>query len=71
MESNFKSQEATVKAHLLEHGVITSWDAISRYRITRLAVHIHNLREQGHNIATDMVYRDGKKWANYVYKGNA
>lgn len=38
-------QKETVLNHLKEHGTITSWEAIEKYRITRLAAIIGFLKE--------------------------
>ena len=63
-----------VKEHLLEHGSITSWEAIEEYGATRLASIICNLRRDGFDIRTIMVeftdrYGNTSKYANYVFKG--
>lgn len=63
-----------VKEHLLEHGSITSWDAINLYGETRLSDVILKLRQKGWDIRTIMVeftdrYGNTGKYANYVYKG--
>ena len=63
-----------VREHLLEHGSITSWDAINLYGETRLSDVILKLREKGWDIRTIMVdftdrYGNTGKYANYVLKG--
>lgn len=63
-----------VKEHLLEHGSITSWDAINLYGETRVSDVILKLRQKGWDIRTIMVeftdrYGNTGKYANYVYKG--
>lgn len=64
-----------VKEHLLEHGSITSWDAINLYGETRLSDVILKLRQKGWDIRTIMVeftdrYGNTGKYANYVLKGD-
>lgn len=64
-----------VKEHLLEHGSITSWDAIEKYGATRLSAIIFNLRKQGYDIRTIMReetdrYGNTCQYANYVLKGD-
>ena len=64
-----------VKEHLLEHGSITSWDAINLYGETRLSDVILKLRQKGYDIRTIMVeftdrYGNTSKYANYVLKGD-
>lgn len=46
---------------------ITSWDAISTFRITRLAARISELKDDGHTIETIMEQDDnaGKRYARY------
>lgn len=46
---------------------ITSWDAISTFRITRLAARISELKDDGHEIETIMEQDDnaGKRYARY------
>jgi len=46
---------------------ITSWDAISTFRITRLAARISELKDDGHTIETIMEQDDnaGKRYAKY------
>lgn len=56
-----------IKTHLRVKGVITSWDAITLYRATRLSAVIYNLRDNGWKIRTDMQETsDGVRYANYV-----
>ena len=64
-----------VKEHLLEHGSITSWEAIEKYGATRLSAIIFNLRKQGYDIRTIMReetdrYGNTCQYANYVLKGD-
>ena len=63
-----------VKQHLLEHGSITSWEAIQQYGATRLSAIIFNLRKQGYDIRTIMReetdrYGNTCQYANYVLRG--
>lgn len=44
------SQNAKIRAWLLEGKEITSWDAIMNFGCTRLASRIYDLREQGMDI---------------------
>ena len=62
-----KSQLNEIKQHLLWYDTITSWEAIEKYRITRLSAIIHTLRhEGGMNItSTDKRDVDGKNWVEY------
>ena len=62
-----KSQLNEIKQHLLWYDTITSWEAIQKYRITRLSAIIHTLRhEEGLNItSSDKRNVDGKNWVEY------
>ena len=62
-----KSQLNEIKQHLLWYDTITSWEAIEKYRITRLSAIIHTLRhEEGMNItSTDKRKENGKNWVEY------
>jgi hypothetical protein len=44
---------------------ITSWEAITAYRITRLAARIADLREDGHTINAEMETFADKRFARY------
>ena len=59
------NQNQKILNHLKEHKKITSYEAFEKYRITRLSARIHDLREQGHNITSDMIYGKGYKYAVY------
>lgn len=63
-------QETIVLNHLKEHGTITSWEAITKYHITRLSEMIRRLRAKGHNITTERVYKekDGETVMYGIYK---
>lgn len=68
---SMKSQNQQLIQHFSKRKQITSWEAIEKYRITRLAARIGDLRHAGHNIVT-VKERDpvtGKNWAKYVYMG--
>ena len=45
-----ESQENIILNHLKKHKHITTWEAITKYRITRLSARIFELRENGHQI---------------------
>jgi len=50
------TQETVILQHLMQHGSITSFEAIQLYGVTRLSAIIYTLRhKRGFNIATDFV----------------
>ncbi|MBE0483353.1 MAG: hypothetical protein IBX52_07610 [Bacterioplanes sp.] len=55
-----------VIAHLLVRGSITSWEAITAFRHTRLAHIIYELRNGGANIKTIDEIHHGGKHARYI-----
>ena len=59
------TQEAQILNHLKKHKLITSWEAIQGYRITRLSARIYELREKGYNIITTYNTINGKTFAEY------
>ena len=49
----------------LKRGPITQVDAYHKVGTTRLAAHIHVLREQGHNIRTEDVTQRNRTYGRY------
>jgi hypothetical protein len=49
----------------LQKKPITSWEAITKYRATRLADIVFKLRKRGHNIVTYMVEDGSVGFARY------
>ena len=60
-----KSQKDMILIHLQMYKTITSWEAIDKFRATRLSGIIYNLKQEGHNISSTRVDRDGKNWVEY------
>lgn len=62
-----------VLEHLIEHGSITSWEAIEMYGATRLSAIIFNLRK--HYLIETMIiefvdrYGNVGSYAKYIYHG--
>lgn len=59
------SQDDQVLFHLKSGRDITPREALDIYGCFRLAARIETLRKEGHLIETDIVKRDGKRWARY------
>lgn len=56
MKTQFTKEQRQLKQiadHLTENKSITSWDAIEKYRITRLSHYIYLLRREGWDIETE------------------
>lgn len=65
-----KNKTEAILSHLQKKKKITSWDAIELYGATRLAATVHQLKEYGYEIDTQMVQGDkGVRWAVYHYRG--
>ena len=62
------TQKEMVLNHFRKKKSITSWEAIQKYGITRLADTIFQLKSS-HDIVTIIEQADGKRWARYVYMG--
>ena len=60
-----QTQTATIKAHLLSGKTISTWQAYQLYNITCLAQRIHELRNAGMPIDSEMITRDGKRFSLY------
>jgi len=59
-----------VKKHLLKRKKITSWEAIEKFRATRLSDIIWKLRGRGYSIASEWVTnKDGMRYTVYHYWG--
>jgi hypothetical protein len=52
--------------HLQRQPSITPVEALAQYGCFRLAARVHELRQAGHDILTDMVHAsNGKRYASY------
>jgi len=47
------TQKEQILKHLRKYKKITSWEAITKYRITRISEYIRQLRTEGYNITTE------------------
>ena len=50
------TQSEQVKLHLEEYNTITSWEAIQKFKATRLSDIIYRLKKEGHNISVVKKY---------------
>tara|TARA_Y100001938_G_scaffold151183_1_gene247025 strand:+ start:3444 stop:3683 length:240 start_codon:yes stop_codon:yes gene_type:complete len=62
-----KSKKDLILIHLQMHSTITSWEAIQKFKATRLSAIIFNLKQEGHNIITIDRYNKetGSNYAEY------
>ena len=61
------SQIQKIFNHLKHYGSITPIQALNKYGSLRLASRILELRGMGHQIETEMIEREGKRFARYRY----
>ena len=62
------TKKQAVFNHLLTHGHITSWEAITLYKATRLADIVFKLKNQGFEIYTLMVEGKDVRFARYFLR---
>jgi|TARA_B100001093_G_scaffold415492_1_gene405933 hypothetical protein len=61
-----KNKSQMVLAHLKHYGSITTWEAITQYKATRLSAIIFNLRGKGYNIESLDKEGDGCRFVEYI-----
>ena len=60
-----KTQIEIIRAHLMTGATISIWESICLYQITSLAQRIHNLRDTGLLIQSEMVKHNDKRFSVY------
>ena len=62
-----QTQTTQILSYLKQGNKITSWEAIHKFRCTRLSAIIYNLRKYGYDIIAVMqVGKNGKRYAEYT-----
>jgi len=70
MEKNeYETKIGKVLDHLQTNLTITSWEAITKYRATRLSDIIFRLKQRGWSITTEMVQKEKERYAVYHFGG--
>lgn len=59
------TQNETIKRHLLEHGFISTWEAIKNYKITRLSARIKEIEEEGFEFGRVWQSNKETRWVEY------
>lgn len=54
-----------LKKHILAGKAITPLQALEKFGIFRLSARILDLRQEGYDIATEIVTKNGKRFAKY------
>lgn len=65
MKTKIESQNKSILGVLMQGKTITPMDALELCGCFRLSARIYDLREQGHNIKSEMMEVNGKRVANY------
>lgn len=60
-----RSQNEMVLSHLKSGKKLSPLEALERYGIFRLGGRVYDLKKQGHEIVTEMVTKNGKRFAEY------
>lgn len=63
--SKTTSQNEQIRQHLEAGNTITPLEALSKFNCLRLGARIHNLKQIGLSISSDIVKHDGKWFAQY------
>ena len=63
-----KTQLVKIKEHLLKYGKITTWEAFTKYHITRLSQYIMLLRNDGFEIDMEWKNNNNKRYGLYTLK---
>ena len=72
VERKKPTQKELILNHMIKHGGITPLDAINLYGCFSLGSRIFELRKEGHNITTKIVFTEkGKHYAEYSIEENA
>lgn len=59
------AQKNHILKHLERYGSITPMTALDKYGCFRLAARVGELKDQGHEIVTEMVKKGQKRYAKY------
>tara|TARA_R110000868_G_scaffold402329_1_gene678570 strand:- start:4571 stop:4774 length:204 start_codon:yes stop_codon:yes gene_type:complete len=59
------SQQNEILSHLISGQSLTPFDALQQFGCFRLAARIRDLRDDGHDILTEIVEQGDKRWARY------
>lgn len=64
-EEPIESQNKAILKHLEAGNTITAIEALKMFGCFRLSARIFDLKEMGHDIASELVFENGKKFSNY------
>lgn len=64
-EEPIDTQNKAILKHLEAGNTITAIEALKMFGCFRLSARIFDLKDQGHDIASELVFENGKKFSNY------
>tara|TARA_Y100001963_G_C6483828_1_gene310201 strand:- start:11 stop:238 length:228 start_codon:yes stop_codon:yes gene_type:complete len=67
--NTYKGKTGKVLNHLQQYKSITSWEAITLYRATRLSAIIYRLKQDGFDIRSKNISENGMNFSRYEYIG--
>lgn len=65
------SQSAAILRHLQSGKSITQLEALDKFQCFRLGARIFTLKSEGHPIVSEMISKNGKRFASYSIKNDA
>lgn len=65
MEKKLTKKDRLLNYLLTHKRGISGKEALSKFGLYRLSGEIHQLRKQGYNIRTEMMFRNGEEFARY------
>ena len=68
-DNSFETKTKKVADYLITNKNITSWDAINKFKATRLSAIIFNLKKRGFIIETKMEQNGNSNYGRYYFKG--
>ena len=68
-DNSFETKTKKVAIHLVNHKNITSWDAINKFKATRLSAIIFILKKRGYIIESVYEQNGNSRYVRYHYKG--
>jgi hypothetical protein len=68
-DNSFETKTKKVADYLITNKNITSWDAINKFKATRLSAIIFNLKKRGFIIETKMEINGNSNYGRYHFKG--
>ena len=62
----YKAQSQMILEYMAQGHQISPLEALNKFGCLRLGARIYDLKNEGHNIITEMVSENGKRYARYT-----